>query len=175
MRDKSRSGLAALVLACGVALAASGATAQTSPGAESPDPSQSQQDQQGQQGQQLQQGQQGLQDQQNQQGLQSQLSPSPDQVQALIKGLAGLVAQSPSGFQPSLGASIPDQLKTQPMPPEAAQALPQAKDHHVAKTDDQTIVIVDPASRQVVGVISVLGESGTVGSGAPKTNPDDSK
>jgi hypothetical protein len=159
MRDTSRSGLAALALACSVALAASGAAAQTSPSAQSPDPSQSQQSPQ---------------DQQSQQGQQSQVNPSADQVQALIQGLAGWVTQSLSGFQPSLGAPVPDELKTQPMPPSAAQALPEAKDHHVAKTDDQTILIVDPVTRQVVGVITATGDS-TIGLGTPKANPDDKK
>jgi hypothetical protein len=155
MRDTSRARFAALALACSVAFAAS-AAAQTSdpapaaPSAPSAMPG----------------------------APQGSSAPSPDQVQAFIKELGSFLSQpgsgSRSGFQPSVGASVPPEVKTEPMPSGAAAALPDFKDHHVAKTDDQTIVIVDPVSRQVVGVISVTADSSTVGLGNPKSDSDPS-
>jgi hypothetical protein len=146
MRVTSRAGLAALALACSVAFASGSAIAQTSapqsPGAAA-----------------------GF-------APQSQVNPSPDQVSAFIKELGSFVSQSVSGFQPQVGAPAPKELKTQPMPSGAAAAIPDLKDHHVAKTDDQTILIVDPVTRQIVGVIQAVADgSGTAGQGNTQPGP----
>jgi hypothetical protein len=155
MRDTSRAGFAALALVFSVALTGS-VIAQTSdptpaaPDAPSAIPG----------------------------APQGSSAPSPDQVQAFIKELGSYLSQPGSGvrsgFQPSVGASVPQDLKTDPVPPGAAAAMPAFKDHHIAKTDDQTIVIVDPVSRQVVGVIAITADSSTVGQGNPKSDSDTS-
>lgn len=96
---------------------------------------------------------------------QGNISPTADQVQSFVKSLEGFVAQS-IGVDPTVGASVPPQVKTQPMPAAAAAAVPEVKDHHVVKADDQTILIVDPVTRQIVGVISA-SDSSTTGAGTP--------
>lgn len=102
---------------------------------------------------------------------QGNISPTDDQVQSFVKSLEGFVAQSLSGTTPTVGASVPPQVKTQPMPPAAAAAVPEVKDHHVVKADDQTILIVDPVTRQIVGVIQASDASSTTGAGSPNSNP----
>ena len=150
MSEMPRAVAAGLVLACSVAFAAVPAAAQTA----SPAPS----DPAAQSGPAPDSG-------------KKQITATGDQAQAVLKSLEGLLVQSLSGFQPSVGASVPPDLQTQPMPPAAKSALPEAKDHHVVKTDDQTILIVDPATRQVVGVIQAMSDSsapddgGTTGQG----------
>ena len=97
---------------------------------------------------------------------QGNISPTADQLQSFVKSLEGYVSQSLSGTTPNVGASVPAQVKTQPMPAAAAAAVPEVKDHHVVKGDDQTILIVDPVTRQIVGVISASDIS-TTGAGTP--------
>ncbi|MPZ40990.1 MAG: hypothetical protein GEU95_23670 [Rhizobiales bacterium] len=101
----------------------------------------------------------------------NQINPSPNQASALVKELANFVSQSVTGFKPSVGATVPKELKTQPMPPAAKAALPEAQDHHVAKLDDQTILIVDPDTGQVVGMITGSDDGGTTGQGSPGGAP----
>jgi hypothetical protein len=136
----------ALALLGGLCLAATGAAAQTGaptspgagqPGAAAPAP-----------------------------GPATQINPTADQATAIFKSLESLIVQSLGGFQPSVGAPVPPDLQTQPMPPAGGQVLPEAKDHHVAKTDDNTILIVDPITRQVVGVVkSITIDGSTMGQG----------
>jgi|GEM_PF-7111318 len=97
---------------------------------------------------------------------QGNLSPTADQVQTFVKSLENFVAQSMTGVDPTVGKPVPQNVQLQPMPPAAAAAVPEVKDHHVAKTDDQTILIVDPITRQIVGVISAADDSSTTGAGA---------
>lgn len=110
---------------------------------------------------------------------QGQVNTTPDQTQALLQSLEGLVTQTFPGFLPALGASVPQDLQTKPLPPQAKaaippqakQVLPQVDDHHVAKTDDDTILIIDPITRQVIGMISTSGDSSLAlgGPGGPNS------
>jgi len=127
MRHATRAGAAALAFLCGVAFAAAQTTSPAPPAASPTTPG----------------------------AMQGQIKPTDDQSDALIKVFENLVVQAIPGLQqPTVGTSAPPDLKLQPMPPQGAAVLPQAKDHHVAKTDDDTIVIVDPVTRQIVGVIT---------------------
>lgn len=144
MRHTTRAGVAALALACGVALTAFGAAAQTTDPSQNAAPGVTMTP-----------------------GAPAPINPTADQARALLQSLENFVTQSVSGPKPTVGASVSPDVKLQPMPPAAQQALPQAKDHHVAKTDDDTILIVDPVTRQVVGVIQEMDESTTTG-----TTPD---
>ncbi|WP_274426822.1 hypothetical protein [Chelativorans sp. YIM 93263] len=87
--------------------------------------------------------------------MQNQINPSSDQSKSVFDSLRGLATQSSSSFMnPSVGDTVPDDVELQPMPNAAADALPAAKDHHVAKTDDDTAIIAHPETRKVLGVIS---------------------
>ena len=107
---------------------------------------------------------------------QGQINPTPGEGQALVQSLQDLATQMFPGFFPSLGAPVPQDMQLKPLPPQAKAAMPpqiqqalpqpQGQDHHVAKTDDNTIVIVDPVTRQVVGVITVNGD-GSLALGGP--------
>lgn len=144
MRDTTRAGVAALALACGVAFAAVGAAAQTTSPSQNTAPGGTMMAP----------------------GAPAPINPTADQARAILQSLENFVTQSVSGPKPTVGASVSPDVQLQPMPPAAQQVLPQAKDHHVAKTDDDTILIVDPVTRQVVGVIQEMDDSTTTG-----TNP----
>jgi hypothetical protein len=85
-----------------------------------------------------------------------EINPSADQAQALLKTLEGFAVQEVENFAPKAGAKIPDEVKTTPMPAASAATLPAAKDQHIVKTDDNTVVIVDPFTREIVSVITAL-------------------
>lgn len=86
---------------------------------------------------------------------QSQINPSSSQSKSFLDSLGSLPTQSSSSMQnPSVGDTVPDNVQLHPMPDDAASAVPSAKDHHVAKTDNDTAVIAHPDSRKVVGVVS---------------------
>lgn len=97
---------------------------------------------------------------------QGNISPTADQVQSFVQSLENFVGQSISGPTPVVGAKVPQDVKLQPVPPAAAAAVPEVKDHHVAKMDDQTILIVNPATGQIVGMISPSDGSSTTGAGS---------
>ena len=93
---------------------------------------------------------------------QGNLSPTDEQVQSFVKSLEDLVAQSLAGkTMPVVGAPVTPDVKLQPMPPAAAAAVAEVKDQHVVKAEDQTILIVDPVTRQIVGVISAMENATT--------------
>ncbi|WEX08315.1 hypothetical protein [Chelativorans sp. AA-79] len=99
---------------------------------------------------------------------QANANASGDQYDTLFESLAGLLVQgqgSPN-YSPNIGDTLPDNVQLQPMPQAAAQALPEAQNHHVAKVDDNTTVIADPESRQILGVISSVFGGGGSGNGA---------
>lgn len=105
---------------------------------------------------------------QGQAGDASQSGPlilTPEQRQALRKSLADESKQSVPGFQPSIGAPVPQDTKLESMPPDAKASMPQAEDDEVAKLDESNvIVIVHPFTRQVIGIISIEDDS-TIGQG----------
>jgi hypothetical protein len=103
---------------------------------------------------------------------QGQINPTADQTESFINSLANIIEQSlPSAYQPSVGSTVPQEVKTQPIPDAAEAAIPQAADQHVVKTDDY-FLIVDPTTRQVLGMISASdldGDVTTPNAGSGKT------
>lgn len=95
---------------------------------------------------------------------QGQANSSDDQYGTLFESLEGLLVQgqgSSDNYSPNVGDKVPDSVQLQPMPQAAAQAMPEAQNHHVAKVNDNTTVIADPETRQILGIISsVFGGSG---------------
>jgi hypothetical protein len=96
-------------------------------------------------------------------GATSPFNITPDAVKSFLDNLAGVATQpAPSGFKPSVGAPVPQNMQLNPMPSDAKASVPQAhQDQHVAKVDDDDadsdadmILIVDPVTRQIVGMIS---------------------
>jgi hypothetical protein len=107
---------------------------------------------------------------------QNTINPNAQQAQELLKSLEGFAVQAVENFQPKVGDKVPPQVQTTPMPPKAQAALPEAKDHHVAKTDSDTVVIVDPLTRDIVSVITAIeGAQKNTSGQAPTNNSPDSQ
>jgi hypothetical protein len=108
-------------------------------------------------------------------GAASSLNLTPDAIKSFLSSLASVATQSaPSGFKPSVGDSVPQNVQLNPMPSDAKANVPQAQqDQHVAKVDDDdddsdadVVLIVDPITRQIVGIVAA-DDSGTTGMGSP--------
>lgn len=88
---------------------------------------------------------------------QGKIDPSAEQAAAFLKSLENMAVQVVQGLQqPSVGSKVPPDVKTTPMPAAAAATLPEAKDHHVVKSDDNTALVVDPLTREIVSVIEAF-------------------
>ena len=109
-------------------------------------------------------------------GVQGAINASDDQEQAFIKALEGLAIQTVQGLQqPAVGSEVPKDVKLTPTPPAAAAAIPEAAPHHLVKADDNTVLIVNPLTRLVMGVVDVLENQGTTAGAAGGANPGDGK
>ncbi len=106
---------------------------------------------------------------------QSPFNLTPDAIKSFLNSLASVTTQpAPSEFKPSVGTPVPQDMQLNPMPSDAKASVPQAhQDQHVAKVDDDDadsdadmILIVDPVTRQIVGMINA-DDSSTTGVGAP--------
>jgi len=109
-------------------------------------------------------------------GVQGAINASDDQEQAFIKALEGLAIQTVQGLQqPAVGSEVPKDVKLTPTPPAAAAAIPEAAPHHLVKADDNTVLIVNPLTRLVMGVVDVLENQGTTAGATGGANPGDGK
>jgi hypothetical protein len=86
---------------------------------------------------------------------QGQLNLTSEQKQQMRQSLRQQDAQQqqqPAGFQPTAGASVPQEVTLQPLPPEIATQVPAASGHQFARMQDDSFVIADQ-NRQIVEVI----------------------
>ena len=60
---------------------------------------------------------------------------------------------APTGFRVSVGAHIPDTIELKPVSDTLVKLIPQAKNYTIAMIEKQ-VVLVDPATNQVVAVVT---------------------
>jgi hypothetical protein len=60
---------------------------------------------------------------------------------------------APSGFDPVVGAVVPNSVTTAPVPPKAASAVPALKPYDFAQLQNK-VVIVNPSDNKIAEVIS---------------------
>ena len=78
---------------------------------------------------------------------------SPDQERAIYQSATGEAQPVPQ--QPLLkGAQVPDSVKLQPLPGNATAQTPQLHDLSFAKLQDGRMLLVDPKSHKVAGIIT---------------------
>jgi hypothetical protein len=71
-------------------------------------------------------------------------------IKEIVKDLK--VEQAPANTDISVGAELPQTVKTQPMPAEITAKVPQIKSHELLVKDSK-VVLVDPKDHKVVEVI----------------------
>jgi hypothetical protein len=74
---------------------------------------------------------------------------------------------APAGFQPRVGASVPQSLPIRPLPVSVTSQVPVARGLQYAKLDTNEVLLIDPKERRVAEIIM---SSGTTGA-APHASP----
>jgi Protein of unknown function (DUF1236) len=60
---------------------------------------------------------------------------------------------APVGFRATVGAHVPDSVELKPLSDTLAKLVPQARDFSIGMVEKE-VILVDPASRQVVAVVT---------------------
>lgn len=80
---------------------------------------------------------------------------TPDHKRTIYRELEHETARRiPEGSQVVIGAEIPDSLMLSEMPISVKDQIGLLRDFKFAKVVDETIIIVDPAKRQIVDVVT---------------------
>lgn len=98
----------------------------------------------------------------------AELNLTAQQKQMIMRGVQGEKGQpAPSGFQPRVGASVPQSMPTHQLPPNVTAEVPAAKGLEYAKLANNEILLIDPQDMRVADIIMPSGTTGA----APPTSP----
>ena len=61
--------------------------------------------------------------------------------------------EAPSGFQASVGATLPSDITLEEVPNDVSSKVPTVANYRFAKLEDDRLLIVDPNDRRVVSII----------------------
>ena len=99
----------------------------------------------------------------------AEVNLTTQQRQMIMQSVQGEKGQpAPAGFQPRVGASLPQSMSMRQLPPNVTTQVPAAKGLEYAKLDNNEILLIDPQDRRVADIIM---PSGTTGAAPPRTSP----
>jgi hypothetical protein len=75
---------------------------------------------------------------------------------------------APAGFQPRVGASVPQSMPMHELPSSVTTEVPATKGLEYAKLENNEILLIDPKDRRVADIIA---PSGTTGAAPSRTAP----
>ena len=83
------------------------------------------------------------------------LELTPAQRLAIYQSVTQIEKNSaaPVGFRATVGAHVPDTIELKPLSDTLAKLIPQARDLSIGMVEKQ-VILVDPATRQVVAVVT---------------------
>jgi hypothetical protein len=91
----------------------------------------------------------------------AELNLTAQQKQTIAQGVQTAIAQpAPTGFQPRVGAPVPQSLTMRQLPSNVTTQVPAAKDLQFAKLDSNEVLLIDPKDRRVAEIISPSGTTG---------------
>jgi hypothetical protein len=103
------------------------------------------------------------------------LNLTPQQKQTIIQSVQSETGQTaPAGFQPQVGASVPQSMSMHQLPSSVTTEIPAAKGLEYAKLSNNEVLLIDPKDRRVADVIMPSGTTGAAPSpmspapGAPR-------
>jgi hypothetical protein len=67
---------------------------------------------------------------------------------------------APAGFQPKVGASVPQSMSMRQLPSSVMTQVPMAKDLEYTKLDTNEVLLIDPKDRRVADIITPSGTTG---------------
>jgi hypothetical protein len=98
----------------------------------------------------------------------AELNLSAQQKQMIMRSVQGEKGQpAPAGFQPKVGASVPQSMPTHQLPSNVTAEVPAAKGLEYAKLANNEILLIDPKDMRVADIIMPSGTTGA----APPTSP----
>jgi hypothetical protein len=103
------------------------------------------------------------------------LNLTPQQKQTIMQSVQSEKGQpAPAGFQPQVGATVPQSMTMHQLPSTIATEIPSAKGLEYAKLSNNEILLIDPKDRRVADIIMPSGTTGAAPSpmsptpGAPR-------
>jgi hypothetical protein len=91
----------------------------------------------------------------------AELNLTAQQKQAIMQSIQSEKGQpAPAGFQPRIGASVPQSMSLHQLPTNVATQVPAARDYEFAKLDNNEILLIDPKDRRVADIITPSGTTG---------------
>jgi hypothetical protein len=91
----------------------------------------------------------------------AEVNLTPQQKQTIMQSVQSEKAQpAPAGFQPRVGATVPQSLSMHQLPPNVTTQVPAAKDLEYAKLDNNQILLIDPKDKRVTDIIMSTGTTG---------------
>jgi hypothetical protein len=103
------------------------------------------------------------------------LNLTPQQKQTIMQSVQREKGQpAPVGFQPQVGASVPQSMPMHQLPSTVTTEIPAAKGLEYAKLSNNEVLLIDPKDRRVAEIIMPSGTTGAAPSpmspapGAPR-------
>jgi hypothetical protein len=98
----------------------------------------------------------------------AELNLTSQQKQMIMRSVQSEKGQpAPAGFQPRVGASVPQSMPMHQLPSSVTTEVPAAKGLGYAKLDNNEILLIDPKDMRVADIITPSGTTGA----APPTSP----
>ncbi len=84
----------------------------------------------------------------------AELNLTTQQKQDIAMAVQAEKAQpAPAGFQPRVGATVPQSLALRPLPASVTTQVPAAREFQFAKLDTNSVLLIDPKDRRVADII----------------------
>jgi hypothetical protein len=91
----------------------------------------------------------------------AELNLTTQQKQTIMQSVQTERGQpAPAGFQPRVGASVPQSMSMHQLPSNVTTQVPIAKDLEYAKLDNNEVLLIDPKDRRVADIITPSGTTG---------------
>jgi hypothetical protein len=89
------------------------------------------------------------------------LNLTPQQKQTIMHSVQTETGQpAPAGFQPKVGASVPQSVSMHQLPSSVTTEVPAAKGLEYVKLDNNQVLLIDPKDRRVADIITPSGTTG---------------
>jgi hypothetical protein len=98
----------------------------------------------------------------------AELNLTAQQKQSIMQSVQSEKGQPAAGFQPRVGATVPQSMSMHQLPSNATTQVPAAKNLEYIKLDNNTVLLIDPKDQRVAEIIS---PSGTTGAAPSPTSP----
>lgn len=99
----------------------------------------------------------------------AEVSLTAQQKQTIMQSVQSDRGEAPPvGFQPRVGAAVPQSMRMRQLPPNVTDRVPAAKGLEYAKLDNNDVLLIDPKDRRVADIIT---PSGTTGAAPAPTSP----